>query len=306
MKLGLFDPNSSASRHGQQKDHNDHRIAKSPRQQHTSGKGTHRDRTRMASRTSSPRRQPSPLTPLLTPEAQSTPLSCLSSTSSIASESSSYDNIKMDEAVPTTSSSQQLSNVFLPRHVVRHCKVISRQMSRNNGHTGNSNTSRNGKSNRHASSSSNAASNGKHNSPTRQPPYYGICTISASINHSAALVKQPCGSNELYTCGKGDEGALLLNHPDYAFKFLEESELNLGSKKTPQASALALPPFMPLPPSPRRWETVSSSSSSGKQKAMMSQSKGPEAFIPKNSASPQAAPANPVTMTTRSITIKKS
>jgi len=72
--------------------------------------------------------------------------------------------------------------VFLPRRVALYCKVIPQEPS----------TSL---------------------TVAPVPPPYGLFSVAASINHSAALVRRPSGAIELYTWGKGDDGALGLAVP---------------------------------------------------------------------------------------------
>mmetsp|Transcript_30356 Transcript_30356/g.54992 ORF Transcript_30356/g.54992 Transcript_30356/m.54992 type:complete len:882 (-) Transcript_30356:141-2786(-) len=67
--------------------------------------------------------------------------------------------------------------VYLPRRVALHCKVIPQKMS-------------------------------TLPKTLPHPPPFGIFSVAASINHSAALVRRPSGAIELYTWGRGEEGAL--------------------------------------------------------------------------------------------------
>ncbi|KAL3781541.1 hypothetical protein HJC23_000026 [Cyclotella cryptica] len=85
-------------------------------------------------------------------------------------------------------SATMTSDVFLPRRVALHCKIIPKK--------------------------------GSHETITQQGKAtvaslpYGIFCVAASTDHSAALVRRPSGSVELYTWGRGEEGRLGLPLPD--------------------------------------------------------------------------------------------
>lgn len=77
----------------------------------------------------------------------------------------------------STDGVSETDHVYLPRRVALHCKVIPQKMS-------------------------------SLPKTLPHPPPFGIFSVAASINHSAALVRRPSGDIELYTWGRGEEGAL--------------------------------------------------------------------------------------------------
>ena len=79
-------------------------------------------------------------------------------------------------------SSTASNDVYLPRRVALHCRVIPKKISPET-----------------------PIHNNK--TPTVTVPY-GIFGLAASVDHSAALVKRPNGSVELYTWGRGEDGKL--------------------------------------------------------------------------------------------------
>jgi len=106
----------------------------------------------------------------------------IASPCSILSSSSADDSSEADNESVST-------DVFLPRRVALHCKVVSRKLQ----------------------SETQFATNIKSNGAPSPP--FGIFSVAASIDHSAALVRRPSGSVELYTWGRGDNGALGLPLP---------------------------------------------------------------------------------------------
>ncbi|KAL7471790.1 hypothetical protein ACHAXS_012101 [Conticribra weissflogii] len=126
----------------------------------------------------------------------------IASPCSLLSSSSADDSSEAGSELIST-------DVFLPRRVALHCKIVSRKPQSD------------------IQLSSNVRSNG-----APSPPF-GIFCIAASIEHSAALVRRPSGSVELYTWGRGDHGALGLSLPP---SVLQESGLK-GSQTAPLQSS---------------------------------------------------------------------
>ena len=192
MKLGLLDPHGSR----------DIRMSNSngsPRRRRRSGAGGGNNGDR--SRSNSP----------------------ICSSPEVVSPCSFFSSSSADDSSATGSDTSS-NDVFLPRRVALHCRVISRKQS--SDHQFHSSIS-------HVTSSKSTAAS--------HPPC-GIFSVAASIDHSAALVRRPNGAVELYTWGRGEEGALGLPLPT---RILEENEMlsNVTSKHQT---------------SPRRWETAPS------------------------------------------------
>lgn len=83
------------------------------------------------------------------------------------------------------------TDVYLPRRTALHCEVILK----NDG------------SDNHAQQihiNKTKVANGKAQSSLP----YGIVSVAAASHHSAAVVKRPCGSVEVYTWGRGEDGQL--------------------------------------------------------------------------------------------------
>jgi alpha-tubulin suppressor-like RCC1 family protein len=79
------------------------------------------------------------------------------------------------------------TDVYLPRRVALHCKVIDKKDS--------------------------PETPTRRNKSAAESIPYGIFSLAASTQHSAALVKRPGGSVELYTWGRGEDGKLGLPVP---------------------------------------------------------------------------------------------
>lgn len=111
----------------------------------------------------------------------------LRSPSSLASTSSSVgDESIVDRSATIT------SDVFLPRRVALHCKIVPKKESQ--------------------------GAMAQQSKATVATFPYGIFSVAASIDHSAALVRRPSGAVELYTWGRGEEGRLGLPMPGGVFQ----------------------------------------------------------------------------------------
>eukprot|EP00956_Cyclotella_meneghiniana_P045013 scaffold349551_cov99-Cyclotella_meneghiniana.AAC.1 len=104
---------------------------------------------------------------------------------------------------PDSLASMASTDVYLPRRTALHCEVILKNDGSDYHH--------------HAQQQFLHNHDTKVASSTTTPSSlpYGIVSVAAAKHHSAAVVKRPCGSVELYTWGRGEEGQLgLFTPPD--------------------------------------------------------------------------------------------
>ena len=105
---------------------------------------------------------------------------------------------------PDSFASMASTDVYLPRRTALHCEVILKNDGSDYHHHAQQQILHN-----HNTKVANSTT------ATLSSLPYGIVSVAAAKHHSAAVVKRPCGSVELYTWGRGEDGQLgLFTPPD--------------------------------------------------------------------------------------------